>query len=215
MHHSKDSIDNARERLRRAAIEVFSQKGFNRASTREICQKAKVNNAAINYYYGDKASLYREITRPPDYLTEIPAELANPATSLRDGLIAYFRPFARTLSDWSLSPHMHLLFLREQVQPSGLLGEECTNFFRPRHEQLLQFLCRHCDTDIPDDNINQLALGLAGMAMMLFIKRDIVEAFAPTLLDNKTAVEATLQRLTDQATTLVQAEAARRRTPNA
>jgi hypothetical protein len=77
-----------------------------------------------------------------------------------------------------------------------------------------EFLCRHCDTDAPDDNIDQLALSLSGMAMMLFMKRDIVEAFAPSLLDNEAAVEATLQRLTDQAMTLVKAEAARRQNNN-
>lgn len=207
--------DNARDRLRQAAIEVFSQKGFNRASTREICQKAGVNGAAINYYFGDKISLYREVTRPPSYLTEIPAELTDPQSGLREGLIAFFRPFARTLSDWSITPHRHLLFVREQIQPSGLLGEECTNVFRPRYEKMREFLCRHCGTDAGDDNINHLTLSLSGMAMMLFMKRDLVEAFAPSLLDNEAAVEATLQRLTDQAMTLVQAEATRRQNNNA
>jgi len=206
--------DNARDRLRQAAIEVFSQKGFNRASTREICQRAGVNGAAINYYFGDKISLYREVTQPPSYLTEIPEGLAAPEISLREGLIAFFRPFARTLSDWSLTPNRHMLFVREQIQPSGLLSEECTNVFRPRHEKMREFLCRHCGTDEPDDSIDQLALSLSGMAMMLFIKRDIVEAFAPSLLDNEAAVEATLQRLTDQAMTLVKAEAARRQNNN-
>jgi AcrR family transcriptional regulator len=211
MHHQ----DSARDRLCKAAIEVFAQKGFNRASTREICQNAGVNGAAINYYFGDKISLYREVTRPPAYLTEVPEELTDPKTGLREGLISFFRPFVRTLSDWSITPHLHMLFVREQIQPSGLLGEECNNGFRPRYEKMREFLCRHCGTDEPDDNINHLTLSLSGMAMMLFMKRDIVEAYAPSLLDNEAAVEATLQRLTDQAMTLVQAEAARRHNNNA
>lgn len=205
-----DSAENARERLRKAATEIFAKKGFNRASIREICQLAGANGAAVHYYFGDKASLYREVTRPAAHLTDIPEAILNPKIGLREGLEAFFRPLTRTLSDASLTPHLRMLFVREQIQPTGLLDAECTDFFRPRHEQLCQFLSRQCGTPQADESISHLALSLVGMAMILFMKPDVVQAFAPTLLSDEAAVEATLQRLTDQAVTLVLAEASRR-----
>lgn len=205
-----DVADNARERLRKAATEVFAQKGYNRASIREICQLAGVNGAAIHYYFGDKATLYRDVTRPATHLTDIPDAMLDPEIALRPGLEAFFRPLTRSLADNSMTPHMRMLFVREQIQPTGLLGAECSDFFRPRHEQLCRFLARHCGEPQADDAINHLALSIMGMAMILFMKQDIVQAFAPNLLSDEAAVESTLQRLTDQAVALVNAEASRR-----
>jgi AcrR family transcriptional regulator len=49
---------DARERLLRAAIDVFGQRGFAGASTRMIANAAGVNLQAINYYFGGKQGLY-------------------------------------------------------------------------------------------------------------------------------------------------------------
>ncbi|MBP3730652.1 MAG: TetR/AcrR family transcriptional regulator [Mailhella sp.] len=44
-----------------AAGRVFAEKGFAKTTTREICQKAGVNSAAVNYYFGSKEGLYDEV----------------------------------------------------------------------------------------------------------------------------------------------------------
>ncbi len=191
---------------------VFAEKGYSRASTREICRLAGANAAAIHYYFGDKATLYREVFRPPEYVTEVPEALSAPDATLREGLEAFFRPLTRLLTESCMAPHQHMLLVREQVQPTGLLNERRVDFFRPRHEQVCRFLCRHCGAEEPDEAIEHLAISLAGMALVFFMKRDYVEAFAPGLLSDGPALTATLDRLTDYGVTLVEAEARRRRT---
>ena len=191
---------------------VFAEKGYSRASTREICRLAGANAAAIHYYFGDKATLYREVFRPPEYVTEVPEALSEPDATLREGLEAFFRPLTRLLTESCMAPHQHMLLVREQVQPTGLLNERRVDFFRPRHEQVCLFLCRHCGAEEPDQAIEHLAISLAGMALVFFMKRDYVEAFAPGLLSDGPALTATLDRLTDYGVTLVEAEARRRRT---
>ena len=50
--------DVAKERILQHAVQIFSQRGFDGFTTRELSSKAKVNIAAINYYFGHKQGLY-------------------------------------------------------------------------------------------------------------------------------------------------------------
>jgi AcrR family transcriptional regulator len=48
-----------RERILHAALEVFTAKGFDGATTREIAARADANVGLLKYYFGDKLSLWR------------------------------------------------------------------------------------------------------------------------------------------------------------
>jgi AcrR family transcriptional regulator len=50
--------DVAKERILQHAVQIFSMRGFDGFTTRELSAKAKVNIAAINYYFGHKQGLY-------------------------------------------------------------------------------------------------------------------------------------------------------------
>ncbi len=50
-----------RERLLREASRLFSDQGFKKVTVREICRAARANVAAVNYHFGDKLGLYREV----------------------------------------------------------------------------------------------------------------------------------------------------------
>ena len=51
-----------RQRLLDAAARLFAERGFNDVSIRQICAQAGgANVAAVNYYFRDKAGLYREL----------------------------------------------------------------------------------------------------------------------------------------------------------
>ena len=50
-----------RDRLIEAASRLFGREGFRRVTVREICRAAKANVAAVNYHFGDKLGLYREV----------------------------------------------------------------------------------------------------------------------------------------------------------
>src|SRR5690348_165412 len=50
-----------RERLLRTAERLFAERGFRKITVREICRSAKANVAAVNYHFGSKLGLYREV----------------------------------------------------------------------------------------------------------------------------------------------------------
>lgn len=51
---------STRELILDTALEAFSQRGFDGASTRSIAQQAGVNQGLIPYYFGSKGALWRE-----------------------------------------------------------------------------------------------------------------------------------------------------------
>jgi AcrR family transcriptional regulator len=55
--------DITRERILKAAQRLFADRGYEETSVRAIVAKARVNQAAINYHFGGKDGLYREVLR--------------------------------------------------------------------------------------------------------------------------------------------------------
>jgi TetR/AcrR family transcriptional regulator, regulator of cefoperazone and chloramphenicol sensitivity len=60
--HSLTRADEAtRDRLLKAAERLFADRGFRKVTVREVCRAAHANVAAVNYHFGDKLGLYREV----------------------------------------------------------------------------------------------------------------------------------------------------------
>ena len=57
----KPAEENTAQRIVTAATELFASKGFDGTSTKEICEAAGVNIAAIHYHFGSKDELYKYI----------------------------------------------------------------------------------------------------------------------------------------------------------
>ena len=82
----KQRSGDTRSRLIEAATATFAERGYQAATTREICVRAHANAAAVNYHFGDKLGLYKaalkaligrqEASIEERALAEMPAELA-------------------------------------------------------------------------------------------------------------------------------------------
>jgi AcrR family transcriptional regulator len=68
---------SARERIRKAAIGLFREKGYAATSTREICDRASVTKPVLYYHFHSKEQLHRELI--VGACDEMLAELASAA----------------------------------------------------------------------------------------------------------------------------------------
>lgn len=79
-HHTPHLDAGTRAKLVDAAGVVFAESGYQGATVREICARAGVNIALVNYYFGDKLELYAEVLR------ESIGSLRNEIKALESGL---------------------------------------------------------------------------------------------------------------------------------
>ena len=202
----------ARGRLLLAALRLFAEKGFSKTSTREIAQAAGVNLAAIKYYFGDKAGLYRMVFNEPLGTKCHGVDLSDPTLSLREVLRIFFEDFVAPLKHGDVVQLVMRMHFREMLEPTGLWIEEIDNHIKPSHAGLVAVLLRHLDVSKTDDDVHRLAFSLSGLALQLFICRDVIDAIRPKLINTPTAVDHWAMRLVDYGEAMVAMEIARRQT---
>ena len=194
-----------------AGLQLFAAKGFAKTSTREIAQAANVNIAAISYYFGDKAALYRAVFREPFDDSHGDVTLFNgPELSLRQALVGFYSGFLAPLKQGELLQQCVRLHFREMIEPTGLWAEELQNEIKPSHWALTLVLCRFLGIKTADEEIHRLALAVAALSLHMFIGRELIDDVAPRLIKTSAAIDRTVQRLADFAQAMVEAEKVRR-----
>ena len=147
---TKQSPDSTRDRLLDEAEKLFAERGFHGVTIREVTAAAGVNLAAVNYHFGSKENLYREVFRSrlvPQVLTvwKPLEDLTSPQPLTPEDLTAHA---ARLVLDNPLSEAERLrqtkLLLRERLAPTGALDivsqEALTPVFRRLHNLLVRAL---------------------------------------------------------------------------
>jgi AcrR family transcriptional regulator len=104
-----------RDRIREVALDVFAEHGFKGTSTREICRRAGVNGAALNYHWRSKQQLWEAVCEQcGGWFGRIAGQIdlgASPRDAIGgflrlvfDGLVADPRPI-RVILWASIQPH--------------------------------------------------------------------------------------------------------------
>lgn len=201
----------ARNRLLRAALPLFAAKGFAKTSTREIAASAEVNIAAISYYFGDKAGLYRAVYNDPlDCGAQGYEQFVDPRLSLRAALHLYLQGFTDPLKEGELAQQLMQLHFREMLEPTGLWQEHIQTQIAPMHQGLLDVLARTLELSEADDDLHRLAFCITALGIQMFVGADITRALRPALADSAAAIDTTHHRLTDFALAMVEDERQRR-----
>lgn len=164
-----------RLRLLEAAGEVFAGEGYEGATVRAICRRAKANVAAVNYHFGDKEALYLEVFQHAfETIHErTPIVLPEGEASLREQLEAFVGGFLQRLLTAGDSWHGRLM-ARELAAPGPALRKVTQNFVRP-HIELLQGLIAGARPDLQPDQLELHALSLIGQCVFFRHARPILD----------------------------------------
>lgn len=203
---------DTRARLLNAALRLFAAQGFAQTSTREIAIAAEVNIAAISYYFSDKAGLYRAVfTEPFGNPTENIVLYDDAALTLRQSLHGFFSSLLAPIKQGDLMQLCTRLHFREMLEPTGIWAERIDSGIKPAHAALVKVLCRHLEIARADDDVHRLAFSVAGLALQIFITRDVIDAIRPKLLSRPVAIDRWIASMIDFGEAMVMVEAGRRR----
>jgi len=184
-----------RERILEAATTLFAEQDFRRVTVRAICRAAGVNVAAVNYHFGDKAALYREVVQAAlDAMrgtTEESRRLGE-GLSPEEQLRVFVRTFVRRLLEAGHrgQPRIQRLFQRELAQPSEHLERVIAEGVRPRIEYLSGILSRILGCPAHDPRVLRCIFSIQSQAFAVVpgpIARRL--GFAPTPADAEALAE--------------------------
>ena len=157
-----------RERLLRTGERLFAERGFKRVTIREVCRGARANVAAVNYHFGNKLGLYREVVQVAiDALrgtTDAAKEAAEgcPAEEkLRRFVQVYVRRLlATTPDDW-----IHRLINREIADPTTAIDAIVDQGIRPRLDYLTEVVAELMDRELSDPRVIRSVVSLQAQSV--------------------------------------------------
>jgi AcrR family transcriptional regulator len=200
----------SRERLLFAAMRLFAEQGFAKTSTREIALAAGTNIAAISYYFGDKAGLYRAaFTDLSPHSQDDVDQVTDPTIDLREALRRFYSQMLDPLKQGDIARLCMRLWFREMLEPTGLWHEEIDNDIKPAHAGLVTVLARHMGAPAAHDELSRLAFSMVAFAIQLMVARDVIDKISPQLLDSDAAIDTWLARMVDYAEAMFKVEQAR------
>jgi AcrR family transcriptional regulator len=118
------SRQRTRAELLEAAGQVFAEKGFDRATGKEICERAGANIAAINYYFGGIDRLYAAVLEEANRRLA-PVEAISAAVAAKKDARARLQAIIELLVSRLLGPSSSSwafrVLSREMVAPSAAI----------------------------------------------------------------------------------------------
>jgi TetR/AcrR family transcriptional regulator, regulator of cefoperazone and chloramphenicol sensitivity len=203
--------EESRQCLLQAAVQCFAEHGFARTSIRKVATLAGVNIAAISYYFGDKAGLYRAaFTEPMGTPKDDIALFSGKDLSVDDALRGLFSGFIEPLKQNALVQQCIRLHMREMVEPTGVWEQEIDQGIKPYQAALAKVLCRHYGVKKADDDIYRLVISVVALGVHLYVGREINLKLQPRLMAGPVALDVMCDRLVMYARAMVDAEGARR-----
>jgi TetR/AcrR family transcriptional regulator len=167
MPRTATTDDSTREQILATALQVFAERGFDGARTREIADRAGANLGLLTYYFGNKEKLWRAaVERAFAELQHDVAALmaAHDAADERAQLEGLTRGFVRFVAR---KPEFMRLMNDEGKRDSARMRWLVDRFVRPMHDGLRQLIergqARGLLPDVAPASLHYIMLGAAGL----------------------------------------------------
>jgi AcrR family transcriptional regulator len=170
-------MSTAQEKILDAAVELFSEQGFEATSIREICSKAEVNVASVNYHYKGKLGLGKAVI---EYLFEdydkqqevlFPKTEINNSLEWETGLKKFIYNFISTneQNNPKLYNRSRLIF-KELNNPSELFETIYSRYLAPFQNKLIEYIKTALPEDASEEELTMWFITIISQCIM-FRKR--------------------------------------------
>jgi AcrR family transcriptional regulator len=204
-----------RDRLLHASEQLFATRGFKDVTVRDIARAARANVAAVNYHFGDKMGLYREVLQVAiDAIRETneagrrAAEGHPPAEKLR----RYLSVFLRRV----LNPEyetVHRLIQREIDHPTPAMDALVEQAARPRLEFLSAVVAELMDCNPDDPRVLRCVGSTLAQTIIWARKNPIAERLGFVFKPTPENIEVAARHIADFSIAGIRAVAAQRISP--
>jgi AcrR family transcriptional regulator len=171
-------------RLIEAAGIVFAEKGFERATARQICDLARVNSAAVNYYFGGKQHLYVEVLREAHRrLVNFGAlkAVAEEPNAPKERLEGFFTSLLHSMLDPSPAGWVVRVIMQEMASHTEALAELVELQIRPTSRLFRTMIARLMDLPVDHEAVVHGTLSTVAQFIFIFQNRDVIELIYPEL----------------------------------
>ncbi len=186
---------DTRRRIIEAAAHLFAERGFRKVTVRDICRSARANVAAVNYHFGDKFGLYREVVgmaiRAMQETNEA-ARVAGGAGSAEERLRAFIRVFLERLTCRGTHTWLHRLMARELADPTPALDAIVSRAVKPRFDYLCRLVGELLRRRPTDETVRNCAASIQAQCMIA-LPHPIADRLRPEL----GRASADIERLAD------------------
>ena len=183
---STDRADKAvaaepRERILSAAGREFADRGYESATVRDICLAAGVNEAAVNYYFGDKQRLYIESVKHAheQRAGQVPLPEWTAGTPPQQKLRDFVGNLLERMLGFGQPPWQVRLMMREVLHPTDACRELVEDYVRPRFELLVSILDELVDDRLSQTELRRVALSIIGQCFLYRAAGDVVGMLVP------------------------------------
>jgi AcrR family transcriptional regulator len=192
--------DTTKDRILAAAGPIFARKGFRNTTVREICDRAEVNLASVNYYFGDKQTLYTEtlILAREMRAQQFPQQTWAENQPAEEKLRQYVTMLLNRVVAMQSEPWQVRLIMRELLQPTAAAQTLIDAYFRPVFESLLAIVDELAGNRLPDYQRHQIGFSIVGQCMHYRFSAELIGMMIPrTEFDD----HYNIQQLADHITT--------------
>jgi len=196
-------MSTPKQRILAAAVQVFGRKGYKAATVREICHTARVNLAALNYYFGNKQALYRTVVTDllERTIERYPADMgmgaeADPEKRLKLFIRAMLH---RLLSSGGLSGYQSQsrLLARELADPSPVLDALVQDHIRPQAAILGRIIADLIGSNASRERIMRCAFSIMGQCFYYGYAWPIATRLYPMDLADPGTIEGLADHIAD------------------
>jgi len=188
---------DTRERLIEAAGQLFADHGFRKVTVREICRVAHANVAAVNYHFGDKLGLYREVLEAAiaaQQATTAAARAAGEGLPPEQRLREFIRVFTERVAVHRPSWVRGLIY-REMSDPTPALDVIVDRGIRPRFDYLCSIVADLLGCPLSDERVLPCA-GSIQSQLIMSVPNPIGSRLWPTAPHGQAGIASMVEHIT-------------------